>query len=998
MKANLNNPQPGFREKKGLIMTNRHKAGLNCIGACKRCLLFLGIGTVMLLWGGCGMGSGTDSDAQMQPDSLVLWYNQPAADAHWTDALPIGNGHIGAMLFGGVDTDHIQFNESTLWNGRPRDYAHHGAYKYLPAIRSLIFAGKQKEAEALGEAHFMGINDHDPEKYRQLRKDWLQKVRKDTAAAAPDLDDSHWKTMHLPLINGWETGGLQGVDGALWFRLNFEVPADMAGQDLYVDLGRIRDQDYCYVNGHYVGRDEGISTKRHYLLKKEWLHAGKNVLAIQVINFFDKGGFTGVKNDRPIFVLYPAGKTPASGIAISRDWKYWIQDSRPPFFPQYEARYQPFGDLYIQDLTGGKYSDYRRSLNIRSATAAVSYKKNDIRFTRHYWASAADPVMVMRIEADRHKAVHFKAHFSTLHGDHQLFKIDHETIGLKVQVKDGVLHGYSALRIKAEGKAAKVKVTDSTIEVVDADVATLYTVAATNFVNYQDVSGHPDSLCLGYLRQIEAIDSGDYQTLYKRHEAAYHQLFDTFDLRLGTKSRLDLPTDERIRQFSVSSDPGLITLYTQYARYLMISATPPGGRAANLQGIWNNLLTPPWGSKYTTNINLEMNYWPAEVLNLSSCTGPLFKLIRDLSQAGAVTAREQYGAPGWVLHHNTDIWAATAPIDAAKHGIWVGGSAWLSHHVWEHFLFTEDTAFLRDTGYKLMKKAAEFYRHFLIKDPKIGYLISVPSNSPEHGGLVAGPTMDHQLIRDLFSNCIKAARILDVDTAFRNDLADKYNKIAPNQIGRYGQLQEWMEDKDDTTDTHRHVSHLWGVYPGNDINWDKDSAMMRAARQSLIYRGDGGTGWSLAWKVNLWARFKQGNHALKLLEELLRPAEGAAGRERGGVYHNMMDAHPPFQIDGNFGGAAGVAEMLVQSQNGYIDLLPALPDSLAVGWLRGIRARGGFILNIWWKDHRLDKVQIRGVKDGPCVLHYGKLIKKLPVEAGKIYSLNGDLEEMTGIH
>jgi alpha-L-fucosidase 2 len=427
----------------------------------------------------------------------------------------------------------------------------------------------------------------------------------------------------------------------------------------------------------------------------------------------------------------------------------------------------------------------------------------------------------------------------------------------------------------------------------------------------------------------------------------------------------------------------------------MISATPPGGRAANLQGIWNELLTPPWGSKYTTNINLEMNYWPAEPLNLSACTKPLFKLMEVLSITGAVTAKEQYGAPGWVLHHNTDIWGATAPIDAAKHGIWVGGSAWLCHHVWEHYEYTRDTVFLRDTGYPLMKKAAAFYLHFLVKDPATGFLVSAPSNSPEHGGLVAGPTMDHQMIRDLFANCIKAATVLGTDPSFIDSLQDKYNKISPDKIGRYGQLQEWMQDLDDSSDTHRHVSHLWGVYPGNDISWDKDAAMMRAARKSLVYRGDGGTGWSLAWKVNLWARFKSGNHALKLLKELLRPAEGAARAERGGVYRNLMDAHPPFQIDGNFGGAAGVAELLVQSQNGYIDLLPALPDSLGSGWVKGICARGGYVLNLRWENHRLKKVGVKAVVNGTCHIRYGELRQELPVKAGRWYYLDGRLKPVS---
>ena len=946
-----------------------------------------------LLSTGCGTNS--VSQKELAPDALILWYNQPAANTDWTDALPVGNGHIGAMIFGGADTDHIQFNESSLWTDGPRSYAHEGAYKYLDQIRNLLFTGEQQQAEQLAEAHFMGVKNHDPETYRKLRLAWLKKIRRDTTAAAVAYNDADWPVMQLPLLNGWETDGHQGLDGAVWFRVGFDVPEDWKGKDLFIDLGRIRDLDFCYVNGCYIGRDSGISTKRHYLIPASVLHTGRNLLAVQVVNFFDKGGFTGVKNDRPFFVAYPTDKTPQAGVNISRTWKFRIQDDNPPAYPQYEASYQPFGDIFIKDegrLAGGEVKDYRRSLDIRNALSVVTYKRGGVTYTRNYFASAADPVMVIDLKADKAGAVQFETNFGTVHKEHRFFKIDDQTIGLKVQVKNGALFGVSALKVKAIGPNARVSVTDSALKVRGADSAVLYLVAATNFISYQDVSGNPDSLCKAYLASLEENKKSDYRELLQRHQRAYHRLFDRFDIRIGTQSRSDLPTDQRIRQFSVSTDPGLIDLYTQYARYLMISATPPGGRAANLQGIWNPLLTPPWGSKYTSNINLEMNYWPAEPLNLSACTQPLFELMETLAKTGAVTANRHYGAPGWVLHHNTDIWGASAPIDAAKHGIWVGGSAWLSHHLWDHFAFTRDTVFLRDTGYPIMKKAAEFYVHFLVKDPVTGFLVSSPSNSPEHGGLVAGPTMDHQMIRDLFENCIQAGTILGVDQSFRDSLEDKYNKIAPNKIGRYGQLQEWMQDIDDTSDTHRHVSHLWGVYPGNDINWEKDTAMMRAARQSLIYRGDGGTGWSLAWKVNLWARFRSGNHALKILEELLRPAEGAGGGERGGVYRNLMDAHPPFQIDGNFGGAAGVAEMLIQSQNGYIDLLPALPDSLETGWVRGICARGGYELNIWWKHHRLEKVAIKAIAGGSCNVRYGELHRALSVKPDHWYYLNGQLE------
>jgi len=378
-------------------------------------------------------------------------------------------------------------------------------------------------------------------------------------------------------------------------------------------------------------------------------------------------------------------------------------------------------------------------------------------------------------------------------------------------------------------------------------------------------------------------------------------------------------------------------------------------------------------------------------LNLQPCIKPLFNIISNLSVAGAATAKVHYDAPGWVLHHNTDIWLGTAPINASNHGIWQSGGAWLCHHLWDHYLFTQDKAFLQQV-YPEMKGAAEFFAATLVKDPETGYLISTPSNSPEHGGLVAGPTMDRQIIRDLFKNCIAAAAVLHTDAAFSKELQEKYKQIAPNMIGRYGQLQEWMQDKDDTSDTHRHVSHLWGVYPGTDITWDNSPAMMRAAEKSFKYRGDDGSGWSLVWKVNLMARFKHGDHALLLVDKLLSVAENGNAKERGGVYHNLFDAHPPFQIDGNFGGAAGIAEMLLQSQQGYIDLLPALPTALPDGELKGICARGGFVLNIKWHNGKLQQVQITSKTGHACTIKYGAAQAKFNTVKGKTYTLNGDLK------
>jgi len=383
-----------------------------------------------------------------------------------------------------------------------------------------------------------------------------------------------------------------------------------------------------------------------------------------------------------------------------------------------------------------------------------------------------------------------------------------------------------------------------------------------------------------------------------------------------------------------------------------------------------------------------MNYWPAEFLNLSPMHEPLFKMIEELSQSGRETAKEYYNARGWVLHHNTDLWRGTAPINASNHGIWQGGSGWLSSHLWEHYLFTQDKNFLRSRAYPIMKQSALFYHDALTKDPTTAWLISSPSNSPENGGLVAGPTMDHQIIRSLFRAVIEASEILGVDKSLRDSLQQQVKQIAPNQIGKYGQLQEWLQDVDDTANKHRHVSHLWAVYPGHEINWEESPDLVKAARQSLIYRGDAATGWSLGWKLNLWARFKDGDHAYKLLQMLLSPAEkGGAGS-----YHNLFDAHPPFQIDGNFGGAAGIGEMLLQSHTKYIDVLPALPSALPNGDVKGICARGGFQLNLKWSNNKLESVEVLSLAGNDCLLRYGTKIKSIKTEKGKRYKLNSELE------
>ena len=915
----------------------------------------------------------------------LLWYKQPAAK--WTDALPIGNGFMGAMIYGGVEAEHLQFNEATLWTGKPRAYARKGAVQYLDTIRTLLQQGKQKEAEELAGNHFMGLKNVEDSVYARNKQQWLQQVNTHAKPVAVAFDDSAWPQMELPVNNGWETAGLEGVDGELWFRNSFEVSDEWIDKELTIDLGRIRDEDYTYINGVLIGHAEGISKKRSYTIPAGVLKKGKNVIAVQVLNYYDKGGFIGIKENRKILAIYAKGSVPESGIMLTAMWRYKIYDNNPPEFPQYQAAYQPFGDVYVRFVNNQPVSNYTRSLNIGNAIAGVSYTQGNVQYKREYFASNPHKAIVARYTASERASINTVIRFGTAHSEYSIRAIDQHTLMLYVQVKNGALHGVSYLRVNNQG--GRVAVQGDSLIVSKADTLTLYLTAATSYISYKNVSGNAEKLAY---KALQALRPFGYEQLKAVHIKDYQQQYNTFALDLGKPSTL--PTDERILHFDVQKDPSLIALYMQYGRYLLIACSRKGGQPANLQGIWNNQLTPSWGSKYTTNINLEMNYWPADVLNLSGNAQPLFDMLPQLRDAGTITAKEHYGIhDGWVLHHNTDLWRGTAPINASNHGVWVTGGAWLCQHIWDHFLFSRDTAFLRKY-YPIMQASAKFHMQHLVKDPASGKLISTPSNSPEHGGLVAGPSMDHQIIRELLKHTAAAASILyPKDIQWINSLQQTANNIAPNTIGKYGQLQEWLQDVDDTTDTHRHVSHLWAVYPSTDITW-QDSALMKAARQSLLYRGDDGTGWSLAWKLNLWARFKEGNHALLILQKLLSAADATAGNasERGGVYRNLFDAHPPFQIDGNFGGAAGIAEMLVQSHMDYIELLPALPDALAKGSVKGIVARGGFELSFQWKDKQLQQISILSKAGGDCILRYGNKQVTIKTIKGKTYQLTNSLQ------
>lgn len=894
-------------------------------------------------------------------ERLRLWYDEPASE--WTEALPLGNGRIGAMVFGGLEEDRIQFNEETLWTGEPREYSRKGASDHLQEIRRLIFEGKQDEAEELAQREFMGLQSN-AENYPAELAAWLNNVNsvEYLKYASTDFDDSDWGMMKFPAKEGWESIGFDWLDGSVWLRFSFDLPTAWVGKELILNLGRIRDEDITYFNGQQVGAEKNRNAHRRYEVGTESVRNGKNTIAIRVLNFYDKGGMVGFKTGEPMTV-YPKGaelptdKTdPNAGIPLDVEWRYFVQNDTPPEYPQYQASYQPFGDLWLRFDDHEQASNYQRELDLENAISTTSYEINGIKYKREYLISALDQVMAVRLTASEQASISLSAGLSSRHKSSKVRQLDAKTIQLDAEVQNGALRGVSILKAMPSG--GQLSVNDNELVIKDADEVILYLTAATNFVKYDQVTGDPDSLTL---EAMSKVANKSFSDVLEEHKEDYRQYFDRFAVDFADSDGSNMTTDERVKRFAEQDDPALVALYMQYGRYLLISSSRPGSQPANLQGIWNDELTPPWGSKYTTNINLEMNYWPAEPLNLPELQEPLFQMISEIAEQGAKTAKNHYDADGWVLHHNTDLWRGTAPINNSNHGIWPTGGAWLCHQLWEHYLYSLDTTFLKENAYPLMKGAARFFVDFLIEDPKTGYLISTPSNSPENGGLVAAPTMDHQLIRDLFSNCIAASKVLNSESEFDKQLQTMLPGIAPNLIGQHGQLQEWLEDIDNPDNKHRHVSHLWGLHPGNEIN-PNTPELMDAAEQSLLFRGDDGTGWSLAWKINFWARLKDGDHAWLMIKNLFRPAWGEDKRG-GGSYANLFDAHPPFQIDGNFGASAGIAEMIVQSQNEVIELLPALPTALPNGHIKGLKARHGLSLDIQWEDGQLSTATVISGQD-----------------------------------
>ncbi len=554
-------------------------------------------------------------------------------------------------------------------------------------------------------------------------------------------------------------------------------------------------------------------------------------------------------------------------------------------------------------------------------------------------------------------------------------------------------------RLRAAAEGGETRATDAGIEVKCADAATLLLVGATSHKNYRDISANPAERCA---KALAAIGAKSYDALRAAHMADHQALFHRVTLDLGTSDAAQQPTDLRIKAFG-PADPQLAALYFQYARYLTIAGSRPGSQPLNLQGIWNESMRPPWDSKWTVNINTEMNYWPTEPANLAECHVPLFDLIDDCVATGRRVAREHYACRGWVLHHNTDLWRGTAPINASNHGIWVTGGAWLCQHLWEHYAFTGDRRFLAEEAYPLMQGAAEFLLDWLIEDEQ-GRLLTPVGVSPENrfryrdpdgrertAGVSMGPTMDLAIIRELFANVIRASRILGRDEDLRRELEEKLPRLLPYQIGRRGQLQEWSEDFEEAEPQHRHLSHLYPLHPGAEITKRQTPDLFEAARRSLELRGDGGTGWARAWKINLWARLGDGDRAYKLLHNLIQPARVAAGKyTRAGLLPNLFCSHPPFQIDGNFGATAGIAEMLLQSHAGELHLLPALPSAWPEGAIRGLCARGGFEVSIAWSKGRLVSAAVFSKLGTAITVRYGERTVQLPAVPGR-YRLDGEL-------
>jgi len=736
-----------------------------------------------------------------QKGDLTLWYDSDAGTT-FTNALPIGNGYIGGMVYGGVGKDRILLNESSLWSGNPGNNNKQGASSNLEKARQQIFAGAYKDA-----------------------------------------------------------------DGTLGSMLGWGM-----------------------------------------------------------------------------------------------------------------AHYLPAGNFYL-DFNGQTGGNYYRELDLKTGIAKTTYTANGTTYTREYFGSYPDHILVFRLTADKAKALSFSAY------------MDCPFMNNAGAASDSVLYLNSGpdavkyqIRVLAKKEGGSIKTQDNKLIISGADAVTFYVTIGTNFINHRDVTGRENVVAETNLGKV--LDKR-YEDVLKNHLTDYQELFNRVDINLGDETTADQTTDKRVYNFKSTNDPGLVRLHYQFGRYLLITSSRDGGQPANLQGIWNADKDPIWGSKYTTNINFEMNYWMTETGNLTECAKPFVNKVKSLTGPGNETAKEHWGTnQGWVLHHNTDLWNKTAPIDGSW-GFWPMGSGWLSNQIYDYYRFNGDDAYLNDI-YSTMKGACDFYLATMITENVSGknYLVTSPSVSPEiqHSGCDAsfGCTMDIQIIRELFAATAEAANKLGKDADFVIKLNEASAKLPPHQIGKYGQLQEWFFDWDNPNDHNRHVSHLYGLFPSNQISPRATPELAKAAIETLRERGDDATGWSLAWKINFWARLLDGDHAYKLIQLLLTPDK---------TYNNLFDAHPPFQIDGNFGAVSGINEMLIQSQNGYLDLFPALPSNWSNGYAKGIKARGGFVIvGMTWEKGKMKRVEIKSIHGNKLTVRSGDLIKSYETVKDGIYSLDANLE------